>query len=148
MSDHLSDKPKSYEIGYGKPPEHSRFKAGKSGNPKGKRKSQKSYKSIVREAMNEKVTVHTARGSKKMTKLEALIHTSLNNGLKGDAKSVELFLKIARDTGLADDLAEGLATGMEHLKEEDEAILERVLRRERRNKTLGDERSDVPGEDI
>ena len=98
--------------------------------------------------MNEKVTVQTARGSKKMTKFEALIQTSLNNGLKGDAKLVELFLKIARETGLADDLAESLATGMDHLKEEDEAILERVLRRERRNTTLGDESCDVPGEDI
>lgn len=28
-----------YEVGYGKPPRHSQFKAGQSGNPKGERKA-------------------------------------------------------------------------------------------------------------
>jgi hypothetical protein len=30
-----------YEVGYGKPPKHSRFKKGKSGNPQGRSKGTK-----------------------------------------------------------------------------------------------------------
>ena len=36
-----------YEVGYGKPPQHSRFKPGQSGNPKGRPKSAKGLNTIV-----------------------------------------------------------------------------------------------------
>ena len=32
---------KSYTVGYGKPPIHTRFSKGESGNPKGKKKGQR-----------------------------------------------------------------------------------------------------------
>lgn len=148
MDDDSSDKEAPYQIGYGKPPEHSRFKPGQSGNPKGKRNGQKGYRSIVRDVLNEKVTVRTARGSKKMTKLEALVQTNVNKGLNGDAKSADLVLKIAREVGLTDDVADAIETArMDNLAEEDKAILERHFRRKERDKKLGDESFEVPGDD-
>lgn len=33
----LTAPPPSYEVGYGKPPAHSRFRKGQSGNPRGAR---------------------------------------------------------------------------------------------------------------
>ena len=34
----MTDTTKTYEVGFGRPPRHTRFKAGQSGNPKGKAK--------------------------------------------------------------------------------------------------------------
>jgi hypothetical protein len=38
---------KAYTVGYGKPPIHTRFRKGESGNPNGKKKGQKSLKAVV-----------------------------------------------------------------------------------------------------
>lgn len=53
----------SYSVGYGKPPAHSRFQPGQSGNPKGKKKGAKSFKTVVGGILNEKVAVRTPRGT-------------------------------------------------------------------------------------
>ena len=118
----------SYGVGYGKPPAHSRFKPGQSGNPKGKPKGRKSYKGIVAAILNEKIPVNTPRGRKRMTKLEALIQTNMNNALKGDPKATDHILKIARDYGIGDEVAEAIdAAAMSALREDDRTILARHL---------------------
>lgn len=115
-----------YDVGYGKPPERSRFKPGQSGNPRGKKKGAKSYKSVVKSALNEKITVRTPRGPRKMTKLQAMFQTVLNNALKGDPKAVDQVLRTAREVGMADEIAETLsAANVRELAEEDRAILDR-----------------------
>ena len=122
---HDHDEP-PYDVGYGKPPAHSRFKPGQSGNPKGKKKGDRTYQAIVRGVLNEKVPVRTARGTKKITKLEALVHTTMNSALKGNPKAVDQVLKIAREAGLTNEVADALGTWtMKELADEDQAILDR-----------------------
>lgn len=120
-----------YAVGYGKPPIHSRFKPGQSGNPRGRQKGGKSYKETVGEIFNERITVHTPQGTKRMTKLTALAHTNMNNALKGDAKATDRVLKMARDAGLVEEAAGTFdEIAMKQLSEQDKAILERYsLRR-------------------
>lgn len=60
-----------YTVGYGKPPRHTQFKPGCSGNPKGRPKGAIGLKTLVKSVMTEKVTVRTAKGRKKMTRIEA-----------------------------------------------------------------------------
>jgi len=121
-----SDGESSYAVGYGKPPKHSRFKPGQSGNPKGKKKGSKSFKTIVNTVLNEKVDVKTSRGTKKMSKVEAFVHTTVNDALKGDAKAADRVIKLARDAGLIDEVGDALgAATMQQLSEEDQAILKR-----------------------
>lgn len=118
----------SYVVGYGKPPVDSRFKPGRSGNPKGKPKGAKSYKAIVAAALHEKITVTTPRGKKRMTKLEALIQSNMHAALKGDPKATDHILKIAREHGLANEVEAAIdAAATAALREEDRAILERHL---------------------
>ena len=45
-------KPENYIVGYGKPPDHTQFKPGQSGNPHGRRKGSKNYRTIVGEIMS------------------------------------------------------------------------------------------------
>ncbi len=128
QSDLNDDNEPSYEVGYGKPPAHSRFKPGQSGNPKGKKKGAKDYKTIINGVMSEKVTVRTPRGQKKMSKLEAVLQTAMNKALKGDPKAIDQVLKIAREYGLSEDVANAIdAAAMKQLSEEDRAIMERGI---------------------
>ena len=74
-------KPKdaSYPVGYGRPPVHTQFKKGVSGNPRGKKKGQKGLKAVVEDVFQQKVSIRTARGIRKVTKLDALVQKLMNS---------------------------------------------------------------------
>ena len=123
-----------YEVGYGKPPTHTRFKQGTSGNPNGRPRGKKTDREIFRAIIDERINVQTAHGIKKMSKLEAVLHTLVNRALKGEAKAVEQLLKVTRELGLHDEVTDTL--GHSHaqlLAEEDKAILRRFMRNRESN---------------
>jgi hypothetical protein len=47
-----------YQVGYGKPPKHTQFKLGESGNPQGRSKGTKNLKTDLAEELCEKIVVH------------------------------------------------------------------------------------------
>jgi hypothetical protein len=56
------DKP-DYEVGYGKPPPHTRFVQGLSGNPRGRPRGAKNIKTLLPKALNERVVVTDQAGA-------------------------------------------------------------------------------------
>ena len=48
-----SDHERDYEVGYGKPPRHTRFTKGRSGNPRGRSPGAKNLKTLLSEALSE-----------------------------------------------------------------------------------------------
>jgi hypothetical protein len=46
------DDERDYEVGYGKPPRHSRFVKGQSGNPRGRPPGAKNMKTLLTKALN------------------------------------------------------------------------------------------------
>ncbi len=52
-----------YDVGYGRPPEATQFKPGRSGNPNGRPKGAKSEDTIVRSVMHRKVALKSRRQS-------------------------------------------------------------------------------------
>jgi len=66
----LRDKEANYEVGYGKPPCHTRFVKGQSGNPRGRPPGTKNLKTLLSEALNEMVIVTDNGRSRKITKRE------------------------------------------------------------------------------
>lgn len=88
-----------YKVGYKKPPLATRFKKGRSGNPKGRPKANGRIGDSVSVAAEEHVRVLTARGPKNIPIREAIITTLLNAALKGDQRAQRLFLKHAARAG-------------------------------------------------
>ena len=84
-----------YKIGYGKPPEHTRFQKGRSGNPKGRpKKKNATFFDIVDDVANKKIKVYERGHSKKVNLLEASLKKLFAEALKGDARALRLIVDI------------------------------------------------------
>jgi Family of unknown function (DUF5681) len=80
----------SYEVGYGKPPVHSRFQKGQSGNPKGRAKGARNFATIFAEAMTKPVVITENGQRKKISKFAAAMTQLANDAARGDKKSIQL----------------------------------------------------------
>jgi Family of unknown function (DUF5681) len=109
-----------YRVGYGRPPQRTRFTKGQSGNPTGRPKGGANAKTIVSRAINEKVTIREGDKARDMTKLEGLLQAHLVKAIKGDARSASLVIGLVAKLGLFADV-EQESDGA--LSEEDRAIL-------------------------
>lgn len=85
-----------YEVGYGKPPKHTRFKPGQSGNLKGRPKTYKSAISVLEEPLNMKV------GGKKreVPAFEASLRKTAQSALEGQLPAIKRFFKHCDEAGL------------------------------------------------
>ena len=93
----------NYEVGYGKPPRHTRFKKGQSGNPKGRPNGSKNAATLLNEALHEEVVVNENGRRRTLTKLEAAMKQLANRAAAGDHRSLQLLfnqlLTIDRKSG-------------------------------------------------
>lgn len=86
-----------YAVGYGKPPFGSRFKPGQSGNPRGRPKGAKALNTIVRDTLTQKVVVRTANGEKRISRIEAALHKTIELAMKGNPRALAQLLKLYAD---------------------------------------------------
>lgn len=78
------------EVGYKKPPKHSQFQPGKSGNPKGRPKGTNSPSG--NEVFDQLVTVNQNGKPKKIKAIDAILSQLLIDAMKGDHKARKLVL--------------------------------------------------------
>ena len=71
-------------VGYGKPPKKTRFKKGRSGNPKGRPKGTKNLKTDLAEELAERINL--SEGGQKITisKQRAMLKSLMIKAVKGD----------------------------------------------------------------
>lgn len=77
-----------YVIGFRKPPKHTQFKPGQSGNPKGRQKGAKGMKILARQMLTTRVPVRSASGTKMMTRMDALLHKMVELSMKGNPRLI------------------------------------------------------------
>ncbi len=121
-----------YEVGYGKPPRHTRFQPGRSGNPRGRPKGTNNLKTDLMEELGEKILVREGEHSRRVSKQRAVVKSVVNRALKGDARlNAQLISMMMRllDTG------EGAPEVAEPLRDDDREILREFESRVRRDPT-------------
>jgi len=78
-----------YEVGYGLPPKATRFKKGKSGNPKGRPKGTLNLKTDVLEEANEMLVITENGKPRRISKQRAVVKQIYNKAIKGDIKAAK-----------------------------------------------------------
>ncbi len=105
-----------YQVGYKRPPLHTRFKPGQSGNPNGRPAGRPNHKTTIERVMNEKVSVREGEKTRHMTKFEAMLQAQTVKGMKGDARSTGVVINMMTRTGLLGDQEDG--NGMQSVQRE------------------------------
>lgn len=113
-----------YEVGYGKPPRHAQFQPGKSGNPKGRPRESKSPFTLLREELQQKVTLREGDKVTTVTKQKAIMKRIVNDTLSGKVSPTRLLFPLlqvfeAQDVSAPDD---------RNLSRSDEELLRNLLK--------------------
>jgi len=116
-----------YEVGYGRPPERTRFKPGQSGNPKGRPPRQRNTRTVMEEALNQPITIREGDRTRSVPKREAIILSMVNSAIKGDAKAQASVFSLEKSLGMTEEPPE--STTPEPFTPDDEAVIADYLRR-------------------
>jgi len=85
----------SYEIGYGKPPLSGRFRAGVSGNPRGRPKREPTpLAERIKAVLNAPIEYRELGRTKVATHRELSLKVLVDRAISGDLGAAELILKI------------------------------------------------------
>jgi Family of unknown function (DUF5681) len=89
----------SNPVGYGKPPVHTRFRKGKSGNPTGKRKHREAERAeaLIRQEAYRLLTVRDGDKVTRMPALQAVIRSQIAAAAKGNVTAQRALVKIVQD---------------------------------------------------
>jgi hypothetical protein len=87
-----------YVVGRGKPPLHSKWTKGHSGNPKGRPKEVINL-IVSFNAMMDEIDV-TAKDGRLLSKSEAFVHALINDASKCDQKAFTKFLGLLKQAGM------------------------------------------------
>jgi hypothetical protein len=81
-----------YPVGYGKPPKHTQFKKGQSGNPKGRPRGSKDFATLIDNELEEPVSATENGRTKTVSKLAALVKQLVNKAVSGDLPATKMLL--------------------------------------------------------
>ena len=78
-----------YRVGNKKPPRHSQFKPGVSGNPKGRRKGSVNLRTRVQRGLRKTIVVSKNGRPTRMVVAEVISNRLLESSMKGDLRSIQ-----------------------------------------------------------
>lgn len=76
-----------YEVGYGKPPVHTRFQKGRSGNPSGRRARQPTMEELIATELRKKITITENGETRQITKKQAIAMRCVQKAMQGDFRA-------------------------------------------------------------
>lgn len=83
------------KVGPGKPPRHTRFKPGQSGNPKGRPKGSKNFATVLQQQLRKTVTITVDGKPKRVAVQEVIARRLANDSMKGTTRAIELLIRLA-----------------------------------------------------
>ena len=90
----MSKKRTGDEVGYGKPPKHTQFEKGVSGNPKGRPKKCRNFDEVLIKE-SESLTPITENGQRKrLSKHEVVIKQLLKQAITGNIQAARIYLAL------------------------------------------------------
>jgi hypothetical protein len=84
---------RDYDVGYGKPPVHTRFQRGWSGNPRGRPRGSKNNATLLKEALDQRVTINENGQRRQISKREAMFTQLANKAAQGDPRAIQTVLR-------------------------------------------------------
>jgi Family of unknown function (DUF5681) len=109
----------------GKPPKHTRFRKGTSGNPKGKSKGTRNLATILERTLREKVVINENGVRKTITKFEAALKQLVNKAASGDLAAMRQLSALAGSA----EIEAATAQKEPSMVEADQKIMNRLLER-------------------
>lgn len=109
-----SKDPENYDVGYGKPPKHTRFVPGVSGNPKGKPRKNKSFEEEVQAILGARVPVTIGGKKTYVSKRQLLLEQIINGAINKNTTMMRLAIPLLK-------LSDG-APDFEVLPEDEKAL--------------------------
>ena len=125
MAKSSKGKADGYKVGYGKPPQHTQFKPGQSGNPKGRPRGIKNLNTDLEEELSQKILVTEGGTQLETTKQRAMIKSLFAKALNGDVRASGVLINLI----LGLEQARISAQYADAMSEEDLAILEAFKQR-------------------
>jgi hypothetical protein len=100
-----SENSSDFRIGYGKPPKHTRFKPGQSGNPSGRPAGSKNrvaalarerdaLEAIILEEADRKIKLREGDREVSMPAKKAVVRSTMNNAIKGSVRAQHLSTRL------------------------------------------------------
>jgi len=89
----LDEQDKKYSVGYAKPPLHTRFQKGQSGNRKGRPVGSRNTATLLDKTFNERVLIKKNGRQKKITKAELIVELVFNKAASGDWRPLKLLFE-------------------------------------------------------
>jgi len=90
----MVDKPEDDHVGYKRPPKHTQFKRGSSGNITGRPRGSKSLKADLRDELNELVRIREGGREIEITKQRAIIKALVSSAIEREARAIAAFFSI------------------------------------------------------
>jgi len=119
-------------VGYKRPPKRTQFQPGQSGNPTGRRKNVRNFKTDLDAELHEQIPIRENGREMKITKQRAFIKALVAAAIKGDMRATNALVSFCtRSLGKEDQEGDVNATPTD----EDIDIIEAFAKRERTRKS-------------